>query len=132
HLLFQNGNQVGRVAYQVQGQDAIFQLGYMVYGLDAVDMKELWKFSLLPPGRNIDLNTLQRDPADGWLKEVFPQHNFKRRIGQLGPARASYVCMQTARGLVALDPLKGTMLWTREGVSLRTELFGDEEHIYIV
>ena len=75
---------------------------------------------------------MMRDPADGWVKEVFPQDNFKRRIGHLGPVQASYVCLQTSRGLVAVDPLKGTTLWTKAGVSLRTELFGDDDYIYIV
>ncbi|MBY0521794.1 MAG: PQQ-binding-like beta-propeller repeat protein [Gemmataceae bacterium] len=124
-----NAHQPLKVSYQVQGSVAIVNLGPMVFGFDPIDKKKLWEFNLLA-GQNVPVQQIMRD-RDGQLMIVY-QDGFTQRIGQTGPVEASYVCLQTRNGLVALDPAKGSVLWTKSGVSPRTHLFGDEEHIYLV
>jgi outer membrane protein assembly factor BamB len=68
---------------------------------------------------------------DGNLVLVY-QDGFMQRIGQTGPVEASYVCVQTRDGLVAFDPVKGSILWTKSGVSARTHLFGDGQYVFMV
>lgn len=128
----QNGFQNVRVPYYPVGHVVTFQVGYMVYCFDVVDQKKLWEFNLYAPGQKTAPQNMQRDPRDGLIKEFFPAEGFMRRLGQLGPVQPSYVCMQTPKGLVAVDPLQGTILWTKTGVSLRTEIFGDNEYVYLV
>ena len=53
---------------------------------------------------------------DGCLEIIYPD-GFRQKVGRSGPVEASYVCLQTRQGLVALDPLKGTTLWTRTDLS---------------
>lgn len=124
------GHQNTRISYQVQGPLAVINLGYMVYGFDLVDKKKLWEHNLLGSGGNTQMQSVMRD-RDGNLVMVF-QDGFVQRIGQSGPVEASYVCLQTRDALVALDPAKGTVLWTKAGISPRTHLFGDDQFIYLV
>ena len=68
---------------------------------------------------------------DGCLEIIYPD-GFRQKVGRSGPVEASYVCLQTRQGLVALDPLKGTTLWTRTDLSPQTQIFGDDKHVYLV
>src|SRR5262249_16910229 len=62
-----------------------------------------------------------------WFNDGYTQ-----KIGQVGPVQPSYVCLQTNQGLVALDPLKGTVLWSKTDVPMRTQIFGDDRHVYLI
>jgi outer membrane protein assembly factor BamB/tetratricopeptide (TPR) repeat protein len=128
--IMNQGHQNVRVTYQVQGPIAVLNLGYMVYAFDLVDKKKLWEHNLLGGGGGHVAQNVMRD-RDGNLVLVF-QDGFVQRIGQAGPVEASYVCVQTRDGLVALDPVKGSVLWTKSGISARTHLFGDDQYIFLV
>src|SRR5262249_41347624 len=39
---------------------------------------------------------------------------------------------QTRDGLMALDPVNGRTLWTRTDVTARANVFGDEDHLFVV
>jgi outer membrane protein assembly factor BamB len=122
--------------YQVKGHLAAVQIGPMVYGLDLVNKKVLWEHSMLdqPPPVNVQWH-VQPD-VDGTLQIVtfdqFTGQPFTRKLGMLGNLEASYICIQTQKGLVALDPVKGTELWTKSDVPARTQIFGDDQHVYLV
>jgi len=128
--IMNQGHQNVRVTYQVQGPIAVLNLGYMVYAFDLVDKKKLWEHSLLGAGGNVAMQSVMRD-RDGNLMLVY-QDGFMQRIGQTGPVEASYVCVQTRDGLVAFDPAKGSILWTKSGISARTHLFGDGQYVFLV
>ncbi len=122
--------------YQVRGHVAAVQIGPLVYGLDLAGHKVLWHRNLLENAPvNVNFN-IQADPRDGTLQMVtydpFTSQPYTRKIGQLGNLEGSYVCIQTQKGLVALDPLKGTELWTKTDVPARTQIFGDDQYIYLV
>jgi outer membrane protein assembly factor BamB len=68
---------------------------------------------------------------DGTLQVLYAD-GFMQRVGQTGPIEPSYVCLQTREGLVALDPLRGTILWTKTDVPAQTQVFGDDRHVYLV
>jgi hypothetical protein len=53
-------------------------------------------------------------------------------LGQIGPVTASYVCLRTYEGLVAVDPVDGAVLWTKTDVSPHTQIFGDDEYVYLI
>ncbi len=53
-------------------------------------------------------------------------------LGQIGPVTASFVCLRTPEGLVALDPVRGTVLWTKTDISSRTRIFGDDRNVYLI
>src|SRR5262249_40267585 len=74
--------------------------------------------------------------TDGTLQIVtydqFTNQPYTRKLGMVGNLEASHVCLQTQKGLVALDPIKGTELWTKSDVPPRTQLFGDDQHVYLI
>jgi outer membrane protein assembly factor BamB len=125
-----------RNLYHTQGHLLVLTLGHMVYAFDPVEQRELWKTSLLTPGL-ASVNTalangarLDRD-QDGSMVLLAANGN-KQRIGQAGPVEALYVSLLTRQGLFALDPLTGAVLWTRDDVYPSGQLFGDDQHLYLV
>lgn len=54
------------------------------------------------------------------------------RSGLLGPVTNHYVCFQRLRNLVAVDPRNGQALWTRQDVPPGSDLFGDDEYLFVL
>jgi hypothetical protein len=119
-----------RYPYRVQGHLIVLNVGLTVYGFDPVDHKKLWEQNLYGSGV-FNQNPQPMPDGNGNLQLTFAD-GFFHRLGQTGPAEASYVCMNTREGLKALDPIKGTVLWTKSGVPQRTRIFGDDQHAYLV
>ncbi len=125
--------------YYTKGHLAVLYLGHMVYGLDLVDRKKLWEVDLLSPGR-LGLgpqqpwnNVQQMLTLDGEAGlRLHSSQGITEPLGQIGPVTASYVCLRTHEGLVALDPVDGSVLWTKTDVSPYTYIFGDEEYVYLI
>jgi outer membrane protein assembly factor BamB len=129
----QHGQPNIRTVYKVQGNVAVIHLGHMVYGIDAVDRKKLWEYNLYEPGTNRipQIGQVMRD-RDGNLQLLY-QDGWQQKLGQPGAVEASYVCLQNRNGIVALDPIKGTAIWTKSDInSARTTVFGDDQYIYLV
>jgi outer membrane protein assembly factor BamB/tetratricopeptide (TPR) repeat protein len=130
-LYFQNGYQDARFPYHVQGHLIVLNVGQMVYGFDPVDRKVLWEQNLHggdTPGPNPHITVDRNDKS---LHVRYPD-GYTQRLGHPGPIGPSYVCLHTRDGLTALDPLRGTVLWTKTDVLARAEVFGDADHIYVV
>jgi outer membrane protein assembly factor BamB len=118
-----------------KGHLVVLYLGHIVYAIDLEKRKELWHKDLLSPDRfNMEqpyyqyLLSLDREGA---LHLSNPQ-GINEKLGQIGPVTASYVCLRTQEGLVALDPVHGTTLWTKTDVTPQTQIFGDDEYVYLV
>ena len=105
----------------------------MVYGFDPVDQKKLWEYNLYAPGTTQTPAVGQVMPdRDGNLQLLY-QDGWSLKLGQASVVEASYVCLLTRNGLVALDPVKGTQLWIKSDVnSTRTQIFGDEQYVYLL
>jgi outer membrane protein assembly factor BamB len=127
------GNTKGRFPCFVQGHFAVVFLGPSVLGLDLASREKLWEKSLV----DADNMTFEQPhphvtvDADGKLY-FYDSHGGSRRLGQIGPVTASYVCLRTAEGLTALDPLTGETLWTKSDLSENTGIFGDDQYVYLI
>jgi outer membrane protein assembly factor BamB len=124
---------------QVKGHLGVVQVGTLALGLDLDNPRILWKHDLLET--NIQANGFAAQPvmvdADGCLVMTsFNQFNrqpYQLRIGYIGAAEASYVCLRKEKSLAVLDPLHGTILWSRPlSAEMRVHAFGDDRHIYLV
>jgi outer membrane protein assembly factor BamB len=127
------GGQAPRYTFHAVGHLIVLPVGHMVFGIDPLGRQILWEQSLLgplgqTPGGNISTH---QDPKDGSVQILF-QDGFIMRLGQCGPAAPAYVCLQTRDGLLALDPITGQTLWTRTDVRQRGQVFGDDQHVYLV
>lgn len=120
--------------FQVKGHLAVFQVGTMVYALDLDTSRILWQHSLLHEKQTTVVQQVMPD-AEGNLEMLvanqFGQLN-RYRIGHVGSVQASYVALLTQKGLVVVDPLRGTPLWTKMDVPVQSHVFGDDQHLFIV
>jgi outer membrane protein assembly factor BamB len=135
HLQYLNWNQYNpnaqavRFPYYLQGHTAIFSLGINVYAFDLAEKRVLWEKSLFG-SEGMPITQIIPNPQGG-LNAMFPD-NRTERIGQAGPVEPGYVCLQTRQGLTAVDPIKGTVLWSKSDISATTHVFGDEQNIYMI
>ncbi len=123
--------------YRTAGHVLVFTWGHYVYGFDAVQHKELWKFNLLgsyDPVANAQQGVaVQVIPAANGGLELLHGDGFREPIGTLGTVSAEVVTFFVKdEGLVAIDPLSGRTLWTRADLPGGTRAFGDHQHIYLL
>jgi hypothetical protein len=126
------GNQPGlRLWYGVVGHLVVLNLGLTVYGLDPVDYRVLWKKDLVDqpyPADAVQVTGGGEEAPVAWLHR--PSGDLMRAIGVREPLGATFVGVQTERGVEALDPLRGGTVWARSGVPESADLFGDGQHVY--
>ncbi len=53
-------------------------------------------------------------------------------MNPFGPVNARMVCFQRMRNLVAVDPLTGDQLWVRQDVPQNSDVFGDEQYVFVL
>jgi outer membrane protein assembly factor BamB len=119
----QNGDS--RMPYRTVGHLMVLSVAHTVYAFDAVGGKVVWDKNLLGGMMGYPLNP----DRDGRLQIQYPDGSIQR-LGQTAPVGPSFVCLHTRDGLVALDPVRGNVLWTRSDVPLRAQVFGDEDYVY--
>jgi hypothetical protein len=134
-LYFLNNPPNFRYAFAT-GHTLILHLNNLVLAYNLAERRELWRYNLY--GKNQLLfsnnqNTLTIDPADGRVSAVY-QDGRQEKLGGVGLVTPSYVVLQTRDGLVALDPHRPgpSVLWTKADVSQRAQVFGDDQHVYVV
>jgi outer membrane protein assembly factor BamB len=130
YLYSGNGYPGARFPYSLQGHLIVMNLGTTVYAFDPVDHKKRWDRSLIGSGSVSGVGQIMMD-KDGTLQMTY-QDGYFHKLGRTGPVEASYVCLNTREGLMALDPLQGTVLWVRSDVPPRTHVFGDDQYVYLV
>jgi outer membrane protein assembly factor BamB len=54
------------------------------------------------------------------------------RTNPFGPVNDRIVCFQRVRNLVAVDPMSGERLWVRQDIPQNSEVFGDENYVFVV
>jgi outer membrane protein assembly factor BamB len=122
-----------RYRYHTVGHLIVLPVDYRVFGIDPVNHKIVWERSLLGSNGNLNPGALQRawvDPHDDQMVLLY-QDGYMQKLGQLGATNPNYVCLLTRDGLVALDPVSGRTLWTRNDVSQKGQLFGDADTVYL-
>jgi outer membrane protein assembly factor BamB len=123
-----------RFAY-ARGHVLVLHLNNIVSAYNLAEQKPLWSYNLFgknPLYANNPQAQIMMNP-DGRLGIAHPDGR-QERLGGVAAVESSYVCLQTRDGLVALDLTRPgpSVLWTKAGVSLKAEVFGDDEHVYIV
>ncbi|MES1262151.1 MAG: PQQ-binding-like beta-propeller repeat protein, partial [Acidobacteriota bacterium] len=82
----------------------------------------------LPPGQGAIVPPRQRNLRG---RMPFNQMNADH-LGMIGPVLRNYIAVQRGRKLQVLDSLTGKPLWIRDGMAPGSELFGDEELLFVV
>jgi outer membrane protein assembly factor BamB len=128
-----------RFPYRSRGHLVVLPIAHMVYGIDPVNRQVLWQRNLagvkyeggggVP--RPLVTQHVAVDPRDGTLQVLF-QGGWKQRLGSAGPLQGSVVCLQSRDALEAVDPLTGQTLWQRTDMTGPTDVFADEQYVYVV
>src|SRR2546430_9341341 len=62
----------------------------------------------------------------------FNAEGILRRSVRAGPIEPAYVCLIYRDTITAVDPTNGQPLWTKTDVSSHTEVFGDNQYLFLV
>ncbi len=93
--------------------------------------KALWEYNLF--GKTpmpINQQPIRTENETDGVRLLYPD-GWTQKVGQVGVIESTYVCMITRDGLVAVDPAKGTVLWTKSNVSARVQLMGDDNTVFV-
>jgi outer membrane protein assembly factor BamB len=86
----------------------------------------LWSQDLLGSGMEIGSPF---SPQWLWQRQMGQSYD---RFGLLRAATSRYVCFQRLRDLVAIDPKNGETLWVRRDITPGSDLFGDDEYVFVL
>jgi hypothetical protein len=124
-----------RYAYAT-GHTLVLHLNHLVLAYNLAERRELWRYNLY--GKNQLLfgnaqSAVSIDPADGRVNVMY-QDGRQEKLGGVGLVEPGYVVLHTRDGLVAVDPHRPgpSVLWTKADVSMRAQVFGDDQHVYVV
>ncbi|MFN0054491.1 MAG: PQQ-binding-like beta-propeller repeat protein [Planctomycetales bacterium] len=112
----------------------IIAIGTQVVAIDTLGTAEqpgarlLWRMNLIdiPSGAIVPRgmgNFRRRMPLNQMVAD---------QLGSVGPVARDYVAVFKGRKLMALEPLTGKPLWTRDGMTPGSEALGDEELLFVI
>jgi outer membrane protein assembly factor BamB len=135
----QFGNIYGNYA-RVRGHLLVVVLGTQFLVLDTLGgdstPRVLWKrdmFEATPANMAFVQNMPVRQIVlPGGARKLVVMDPQGRPLGKVGAITDEAICYQVGTKLVAADPLTGETLWERTGVARGSEIFGDEEHLFVV
>jgi outer membrane protein assembly factor BamB len=125
------------------GHTLVLHLNQFIIAYNLAERREVWRYSLF--GKNLALsgtgpNGFAVDQHDSRIIDVPHAVGENEKLGGIGLVTGTYVILLTKEGtkegLVALDPTRpgptASVLWTKADVPMSADLFGDEEHVYVV
>jgi len=116
------------VYYQAVDHLLVLCVGPTLLGVDLFERRVRWTRRVLDGSRFTSDDIIPQ--SDGGILLGTSTERFQR-VGLIGPIGRSAVCVQTPRGLVALDPLSGEVIWQRADVPSNFAVFGDEEYLFL-
>lgn len=129
-------NPTGAVNYriaQARGSLLLLHMGVNIYCFDLAEKKKCWEYPVFGEGSKIDFNNARFDAgSDEELVITYNTDGSKFTVGRSSILEANYAAIVTRDGLVAIDPLSGSKLWTRTNIPASSLIFGDTKHIFVV
>lgn len=127
---------------RIQGHLAVLSMGTKIiaidpHGVSGNNAKLLWSQDLtdasadLPRGGQIVVQGQVIIRAGGVVR-LGGSQEMPSRMNSLGPVTSRYACFMRLRNLVVVDPLTGEPLWIRQDVPVNSEMFGDEQYIFVL
>ncbi|CAN5220212.1 hypothetical protein BH11PLA2_BH11PLA2_02990 [soil metagenome] len=126
-----NGGIGYRIA-QARGNLLLLHLGLNVICIDVAEKKRLWEYPVFGEGNRIDFNNLQVTVGNDEELIINNADGTKFTLGRSTVLEANYAAIVTRDGLVALDPVTKSKLWTKTNISPSSIIFGDAKHVFVV
>ncbi len=124
---------------RVDGHLMVASLGFQLIGIDTLGgagkdgPRVLWRHDLIDPATR-DMGGMNwRQVNLPWgAPRIWAFDSQGRPLGATGPLSRDGICFQRQRNLICVHPLTGKTLWTRFGIPPGSELFGDDEYLFVV
>ncbi|HVX13934.1 MAG TPA: PQQ-binding-like beta-propeller repeat protein [Pirellulales bacterium] len=126
---------------RADGHLVLISLGFQVVAIDTLGSPTspasvLWRQELneAPAGlpRHIGMNLQAAALPWGGGQRLQAVDSNGRPLGNTSPISSEFVCYQRMRNLIAVDPLTNETLWSRQDIPSGSELFGDDELLFVV
>lgn len=126
---------------RADGHLIVMSLGFQLVAVDTLGTpsspaRVLWRQDVNEPlaglPRNIGINfrPMPMPWGGGQRLQAFDVNG--RPMGNTSPLSSEFIAFQRTRNLIAVDPLTKDELWTRQDVPSGSELFGDDEVLFVV
>ena len=122
---------------RAQGHLLLLTLGWKILAIDTLgsgrngEPRLLWTEDLIRSGVDpVGLRALPLAMPNlpwQWQRQLVQSYD-----SLLGPVTGQYVCFQRFRNLVAVDPQNGQTLWVRRDVPPGSDLFGDDQYVFVL
>ncbi len=128
---------------RIRGDVLVLAVGGEVIGIDTLRAGKnegaaavLWRTSVLPTDpqlRSRLLHSIRRGgPRPRWSDASPNQYQPMRQASRLGPMTEGGITFLRNRELVSVDPLTGEEHWTQKGLHPLSEVFGDQERVFVL
>jgi hypothetical protein len=128
------------------GNVVVLQVGADVFGIAPFDVNGEPQAELLwpSPGTPVTATDELRHESSAAANDTLPQRiaafqeatlrtdAFGHRLGEVGPVRPGYFCIQRRGMLVARETATGQWLWTKYDVPPGTRCVGDDRHVVLI
>lgn len=120
------------------GHLLLISLGWKIIAVDTLGEgangtpRVIWTQDLL--GQTFDFSNESLPPQLIQLNWQW-QHQFAQIHDQtklMGPVRREYACFQKFHSLMAVDPRNGETIWISQDVPSNSDLFGDDEYVFVL
>lgn len=126
---------------RTDGHVMVLSVGFQIIGIDTLGTpgvdgpRVLWRHDLSDglPTRGGQIGGIRAHQINvpGGQHRFAAVDAYNRPIGTTGPLEPGFACFQRQRSVVAVDPLTGEVLWTRSGIQPGSDLFGDDERLFV-
>jgi len=124
---------------RVCGHVVLVSMGYQILAIDTLGgpnnegARVLWRHDLVDRGPAAGFQPQPHVIQVPWaVPRLVVADQLGRPLGSLGPVTSEMACYQRMRSVVAVRPLTGESLWTRNDTEPGSEIFGDGEMLFIV
>jgi outer membrane protein assembly factor BamB/predicted negative regulator of RcsB-dependent stress response len=124
---------------RVSGHVVLVSLGYQILAIDSLGgvagegARILWRHELMDRSANPGFQPQAHVVQVPWaVPRIVPADQFGRPLGNIGPITTTLACYQRLRSVIAVHPLTGETLWTRGDTEPGSDVFGDDELLFVV
>lgn len=136
HSGLQFDNPTGLINYRIaraRGNLLLMHLGHEVHCLDLAEQKHVWKFPVFGEGQTFQPDRNRTEVStDEDMFVAYGTDGTKISIGRSTILETNYAALITRDGLVAIDPVSGSRLWTRTNIASSSLIFGDARYVFVV
>jgi outer membrane protein assembly factor BamB/tetratricopeptide (TPR) repeat protein len=136
HTFFGNGQMNPA---RVSGHVVLVSMGYQIMAIDTLGgpgtdgARVLWRHDLIDRTAAVPFQPQPHVIQVPWaVPRLVVADQLGRPLGTIGPITPDLACYQRMRSVIAVNPLTGESQWTRGDTEPGSDIFGDDEMLFIV